>query len=161
MGTCPGFSGILKGRMTAMGKKQETTMSLLDKLHTSGAGYDVLRYIGLPELFGAEKDTLLYFLGKALARKFAIKDFNDISYIFEQMGWGTLELINEKRKEFVFYLLSDSVVRRLTSPIEADFRLEAGFLAEAVQSVKEVECECIETINRKIHQIQFRVVITD
>lgn len=145
-----------------MSKKQETlSVSLLDELHTSGAGYDVLRYISLPELLGTESDTLLYFMGRNLARKLDIKAIEDIYYIYEKLGWGKIELVKEKRRELIFHLMADAVVHRLKAPFDADFRLEAGFLAEAMQIIKGTECECIEEINHKIHQIQLRVVYTE
>ncbi|WP_368652266.1 YslB family protein [Ornithinibacillus sp. 4-3] len=134
--------------------------SLLDELHTSGAGYDILRYISLPELFGDEADTLLYFTGKNIARKFEIQSMQDIGLIFEKLGWGKLELIKETKRSITFHLLADAVAYRLLAPFQTEFRLEAGFLAEAVQHVIGVECECTEEIHTKIHQVEFQVVFT-
>ncbi|MFC3040050.1 DUF2507 domain-containing protein [Virgibacillus xinjiangensis] len=140
-------------------KQNAIPLSQLEELHTSGAGYDILRYIGLPEILGAESPALLYFLGRNLARKFQIEQLEDIYYLFDQMGWGKIELVKEKRKEMTFHLLADSVVRRLSSSsFQADFRMEAGFLAEAVHMLKGTECECAEEINQKIHQVEFTVV---
>lgn len=148
--------------MERMSKKYQTfDVPQLENLHTPGAGYDILRYIGLPELFGEEKDTLLYFLGKNIARKFNINTLEDIILFFEKSGWGTLELIKSKRKERVFQLLSDSIVLRLSSEIDTEFRLEAGFLAEAVQQIEGTECECLESINKRIKQVEFAVHLTD
>src|SRR5699024_408896 len=144
-----------------MAKKQEpVSLSLLDELHTSGAGYDVLRYISLPELLGSESNTLLYFMGRNLARKLDIKAIEDISYIFEKLGWGEIELVKEKRRELFFHLMADSVIQSLKSPFDAEFRLESGFLVETIQIIKGTECECTEEINRKNHQIDIRVVFT-
>ena len=133
----------------------------LADLHTAGAGFDVLRYMALPDLLGEEAPLLLYFIGRNLARKFDISSIEDIIYIFDELGIGKLELVKEKKKKKIFHLLSDSVVLRLKGPFEADFRLEAGFLAEAVQMVDGVESECKEEINRRIHQIQFTVMHTN
>jgi len=143
--------------------KKNTRLDLthLEELHTSGAGYDILRYVGLPELLGDEKDTILYYMGKTLARKFDINTMDDIVQLFEQLGWGRLELTKQKKKSWEFHLLSDAVVLRLQGPFDADFRLEAGFLAEAVQKVSETECECVEKINQRIHQIEFSVLFTE
>jgi len=145
-----------------MSKKQDTmNLSHLEALHSSGAGYDILRYISLPELLGEEKNTLLYFMGKNLARKFEIHTIDDIYSLFDQLGWGKLELIKQKRKEFTFHLMSDDIVLRLKAPFVTDFRLEAGFLSEALYIVEGKECECVEDINHRIHQIEFSVVFTD
>ncbi|GAB3064797.1 YslB family protein [Virgibacillus ainsalahensis] len=144
-----------------MSKNAETlSATQLDELYHSGAGYDVLRYISLPELLGTESHTLLYFMGRNLARKFDMDTLEDIYYIFEKLGWGRLELIKEKRKAFVFQLMADAVVHRLNASITTEFRMEAGFLAEALQKIKGAECECMEEINRKIHQIEFTVMLT-
>ncbi|MFB4166649.1 YslB family protein [Virgibacillus sp. JSM 102003] len=137
------------------------SVSLLDELHTSGAGYDVLRYIGLPEILGTESSTLLYFMGKNIARKLEIQSITDIIFAFDKLGWGNLELVKEKKKELIFQLMSDSVVYRLNAPFETDFRLEAGFLAEAIQIIKEIPCECTEEIHKKVHQVEFSIVFTD
>ena len=139
-----------------MSKTQQLLpVSQLDDLYTSGAGYDVLRYLTLPELLGPESHTLLYFMGRNLARKLDLKAIEDIYYTFEKLGWGKLELIREKKKELVFHLMSDSVVQRLQAPFDTEFRLESGFLAEAIQLLEDIECECTEDINRKIHQVEF------
>ncbi|MFD1039563.1 DUF2507 domain-containing protein [Virgibacillus byunsanensis] len=145
-----------------MSKKQErTSLKLLDELHTSGAGYDVLRYISLPELLGTESTTLLYFMGKNLARKLDISVVEDIFTVYEKLGWGKLELVKDKRKEIIFHLMSDSVAHRLNAPFNTEFRFEAGFLAEAMQHLSGKQCECTEEINNKILQVEFRVVYTD
>lgn len=138
-------------------KINKLSVSSLDELHTAGAGFDILRYIALPEFLGDESPTLLYFMGKSLARKFDINTVEDISYIFDKLGIGKIELVKEKNREKIFHLLSDSVVLRLKSSIKADFRLEAGFLAEAMEIIDGIECECVEEINQRIHQIRFSV----
>lgn len=144
-----------------MSKRQEIiSLSLLDELHTSGAGYDVLRYISLPDLFGAEADTLLYFMGKNLARNLDIKSLEDIYLAADKLGWGKLELVKEKKKSFTFQLMADAVFLRLQASFDVDFRLEAGFMAEAIQKLNGQDCECIEKINHKIHQVQFTVFYT-
>lgn len=149
-------------RITSMSKKQKTlSLSLLNDLHTSGAGYDVLRYISLPELFGDEAPTILYFMGKDLARSLHIKSTEDLFFAAEKLGWGRLELIKEKKKSLTFNLMADAVFLRLQASFDVDFRLEAGFIAEAVQMINGSECECIETINSKIHQVEFKVYYTE
>lgn len=140
--------------------KQTISISALEELHTSGAGYDILRYMCLPEIFGSEKDTLLYMTGRNLARKFDIQSIEDISYIFKKLGWGTLELSKETKKNMVFHLLDDAVVYRLMAPFDADFRLEAGFLSQAVQLISARDCECAEEVHSNIHQVEFNVFYT-
>ncbi|SFD59112.1 Protein of unknown function [Lentibacillus persicus] len=136
-------------------------VTLLDELHTTGAGYDMLRYIGLPDIFGQESNTLLYFMGKNIARKFKIESISDIVYAFDKLGWGQLELFKERKSELIFHLMADSVVYRLKAPLQTEFRLEAGFLAESIEQIKNRSCECKEELHKKIHQIEFTVMFTD
>jgi len=146
--------------MTTLANHNLLPISLLDNLNTPGAGYDVLRYIGLHDLLGDESGELLYFMGKNLARQFELNTIEDIYYFFEKMGWGKLELVKERKKTLIFTLLADAVVHKLKTPLSTEFRLEAGFLSESIQLINGVECECIEEINHKIHQIQFKVIYT-
>lgn len=71
-----------------MKEKEKLSISSLENLHTNGAGYDVLRYIGLPDLLGREKDTILYFMGRKLARNFAINTLGDVIYFFSNKWVG-------------------------------------------------------------------------
>ena len=147
--------------MTPMSKTQQLLpVSQLEDLYTAGAGYDVLRYMTLPELLGTESKTLLYFMGRNLARSLDLQAVEDIYYTFEKMGWGKLELVKEKKKELVFHLMSDSIARRLQASLDIEFYLESGFLAEAIQQLENVECECVEEINSKIMQVEFSVFFT-
>ncbi|MFD1414045.1 DUF2507 domain-containing protein [Oceanobacillus jeddahense] len=143
------------------GSNQKLDVNELEQLHSDGAGYDILRYIGLPELFGEEKETLLYFLGRNLARKFEFNSLEDLSLFFEKMGLGALDLAKDKKNIKTFYLLSDAIVTKLKSNIETDFRLEAGIVAEALQQLEGVDCECLESVNRRLKQIEFTVYIQD
>ncbi|MEN2765640.1 YslB family protein [Ornithinibacillus xuwenensis] len=145
-----------------MQKKQESLpISLLDNIQSAGAGYDLLRYVSLPDLLGSESEALLYFMGRNLARKFDLQAVGDIIYFFEKVGWGRLELFKEKSNELEFHLLADAVVQRLTTELNTEFRLEAGFLAEAITMLKGKECECIEEVRSKIHQVEFNVIYVD
>ncbi|HIS29677.1 MAG TPA: DUF2507 domain-containing protein [Candidatus Avamphibacillus intestinigallinarum] len=140
--------------------QQPYAIDLFDNLHTNGAGYDILRYLALPELFGDERDTLLYFTGRKLARHFAMETLNDLYEAFEKLGWGKLEMTKEKRKELTFSLMSDSVVQRLEAPFPIEFRLESGFIAEAIEMIFDAGTECVEEIHEKIRQVEFTVVYT-
>lgn len=141
-------------------KLEHLSINLLDQLYTDGAGYDILRYVSLPELLGEDAPTMLYFMGKNLARKFSFESIDDIIHIFQQLGWGNLELVKEQKKSFTFHLMSDSIVYRLKAPFQTEFRLESGFLAESMQQIERTECECLEKVNKRLHQVQFKVILT-
>src|SRR5699024_8388913 len=93
------------------------------------AGHDVLRYVSLPDFLGLEKDAILYFLGRNLARQINIEKIEDLYYLFETFRWGSLDLLKDRRRTLTFHLMSDDVAARMISPFETDYRLEAGFLA--------------------------------
>ncbi|MGM8213306.1 DUF2507 domain-containing protein [Virgibacillus sp. W0430] len=141
-------------------KENPLSISLLDSFHTQGAGYDVLRYVSLPDLLGTEAHTLLYFMGRNLARKMNVQTLDDIFNIYNKLGWGRLELIKEKKKHLTFQLMSDAIVQRIKAPIDTEFRLEAGFLAEAIEIISERGCECQEDINQNLFLVQFQVIYT-
>lgn len=139
-------------------KKKLLSISELDQFHTEGSGYDILRYVALPELFGKDVNTVLYFTGRNLARKLEITNLEDIALAFGKMGWGNLEFVKEEKRTFIFHLMSDSVALRLNSFADVDFRLEAGFLAEAVQNINNTPCECTEKIHKRTLMIEFLVL---
>src|SRR5699024_8068547 len=96
-------------------KKMKITK--LDTFADETAGQDMLRYIGLQELLGHEKDYLLYYMGKQIDRNIEYHSLEDVYYIFQKLRWGNLELIKEKRQQIILHLMSDDIVRRLSSPI--------------------------------------------
>lgn len=148
--------------MIPMSKKEKTyPIPIFEQLHTPGAGYDVLRYVSLPELLGKESDTILYFMGKNLARLTEIHTVDDIILYFKHFGWGTLEVVKQKKKSMTLHLLDDSIAQRLQSPFDIEFRYESGFLAQAMQKTFGVECECLEEIQSKIYQVEFTIVFTE
>lgn len=105
-------------------------------------GYELLREVVLPELLGKDHQTILYWAGKTVARKYPVNSFEEISIFFEKAGWGKLLLIKEKNNEAIFELTSTLFEHRknLSTP------LEAGFLAQQIQHIKEFITETNETV---------------
>ncbi|MCT2535078.1 YslB family protein [Aquibacillus koreensis] len=143
-----------------MAKNIENINLIANKLSTSGSGYDILRYVCLPDLLGKDTNSILYVLGKNLARKLEAKDMNVLVDFFDQLGWGQLTLIKEKRTEIIFELTGDAINNRIANNIEDEYRIESGFLAESIQQIKDIDCECIEEIKRRKQLVEFRVVFT-
>lgn len=141
-------------------KKQLQPISAFEDLQSTGAGYDILRYVSLPQLLGKESDTILYFMGKSLAQTMEIHSIDDIILLFKQFGWGALDPVKEKKKSSTFHLLDDSIVQKLTSSLDIDFRYESGFLAGACEQLYGIECECLEKIHHKIYQVEFTIIFT-
>lgn len=137
------------------------SLDTIDELSSKTIGHDILRYVSLPQFLGHEKDTLLYFIGRNLARNIHIQTIEDLIYVFKKFDWGNLEVVKEKANTITFHLMADEVVHRLRSPFETDFRLEAGFIAEAIQKINGRPCECMEKINERLYRIQFTIHYTD
>ena len=57
--------------------------------------------------------------------------------------------------------MSDEVAERMISPFTIDYRLEAGFIAEAIEKITERTCECNESVNNRLYRVQFKVTFTD
>ncbi|MBM7555030.1 YslB family protein [Thalassobacillus pellis] len=145
-------------------KEKKTTkidQNHLQSLVHTGAGYDLLRYYTLPDLLGKEAPFILYCMGKNLARKTEISSQEDILEFFQHFGWGKLSIIQEKKHETIFELSGHVIEKRLQNPLfEVDYRMEAGFLAESMKIVKDVECECMEELHKKKYTVTFSVIQT-
>ena len=115
-----------------MTNKNTHIATVLANLQTTSSGYDLIRYIGLPDMLGEEADLILYVMGKKLARQSDCATIEEVQEFFLHAGWGELLLIQEKRRGFHFELQGDIVKARLQTLQEVDFQLEAGFLAEAI-----------------------------
>ena len=66
-------------------ENKKIALSSLEKLSDNTLGHDILRYIAFPELVGGERDPLLYFIGKNMARRFDLETMNDIIYFFHKI----------------------------------------------------------------------------
>ncbi|WP_261806682.1 YslB family protein [Lapidilactobacillus luobeiensis] len=89
------------------------------------------RDILLPLLLGDDTADLSYWLGKALARKLPLADWDDLVAFFKTANWGDLTLINQKKDAVELRLQGDAITSRLALPAVVDFSLEAGFLAQS------------------------------
>lgn len=136
-------------------------LSHFDELPENSAGHDVLRYVSMPTFLGKEKETIFYFIGRHLARQIEIKKMEDLFYLFDTFNWGSLEIVKERRNTITLHLMSDHIASRMTSPFEIDFRLEAGFIAEAIEKITNRSCECVESVNKRLYRAQFKITFTD
>ncbi|WP_240335349.1 YslB family protein [Paraliobacillus sediminis] len=136
------------------------TDQVAEQLQTTGSGYDLLRYVCLPDLLGKDATTILYVLGKNIARQIEWQTFDQVVAFFNKTGWGTLADIKQKRSEHIFELTGEAITQRMKSDIVVDYRLEAGFLAEAFQQIKGQACECSEEIYPKKNIVAFHILYT-
>ncbi|KGP90889.1 hypothetical protein N780_02590 [Pontibacillus chungwhensis BH030062] len=123
-------------------------------------GHEVLRNQLLPDLLGKEKDTILYFMGKSLARKYPCESIDEIGTFFGAMSWGELYLDKEKKKEYQFTLSGELTQKRLKYKTPYNFRLEAGFLAEQITLLIGTTAESAYECNSKKQTISFTVMTT-
>ncbi|WNF35976.1 YslB family protein [Bacillaceae bacterium IKA-2] len=133
-------------------KKQEVVNNSPDQIPLFG--YELLRDDVLPELLGKEYQSILYWAGKTLARKYPLSSIEEIIAFFTKAGWGELLLIKEKNDEALFELTSPLFEQKkiLSTP------LEAGFLAQQIQYIKEFITETNETVkNGRATKIVYRV----
>ncbi|PRO64942.1 DUF2507 domain-containing protein [Alkalicoccus urumqiensis] len=103
----------------------------------------ILRHELLPLLLGEDEEMILYWAGKALARKHKDITEETLASWFQEAGWGTLELQQEKRKEKTYLLHPPAV-----DPARP-FSLEAGFLAQTAEHDKEMLAEATYVIKKK------------
>lgn len=120
-------------------------------------GHELLRTILLPDLLGKESQTILYFMGKNLARKFPCKSKEAFIGLFYHLGFGTLKIVKEKKNSFQFQLTGDLIEKRLSYPEPYEYWLESGCLAEQLSQITKQECECIYEINKRNKTIIFDV----
>ena len=132
----------------------------VEQLQTTGSGYDLLRYVCLPDLLGKDANTILYVLGKNIARQIEWESIDQVADFFYKTGWGSLTDVKEKRREHIFELSGSAVTQRMKADIVEDYRLESGFLAEAMQQIKGVPCECSEEIKERKNFVEFHVLTT-
>ncbi|WP_409254369.1 YslB family protein [Bacillus sp. SCS-153A] len=120
-------------------------------------GYELMRDILLPEILGKHTTDILYWGGKSLARKFPLVSLEEMEGFFLEAGWGKLSLTEEKKDEQIFTLSGPFIERRLTLKTDISFKMEAGFLAEQVQSQKKAVTEAAEEIHRRSKTIKIIV----
>ncbi|GAA5416280.1 uncharacterized protein YslB [Paraliobacillus ryukyuensis] len=131
---------------------------ITENLQTNGCGYDLLRYVCLPDLLGKDATTILYVLGKNIARQLTWENYDQVKAFFYKTGWGELTEGKEKRGEHEFTLTGSAITQRMKRNLDTDYRLEAGILAEAMQQIKGIDCECREEIKPRKNCVEFKVI---
>lgn len=104
-------------------------------------GYDLLREDVLPDLLGSDHQQIMYWAGKSLARKYRVTSVEHLEDFFKKAGFGDLTLVKMKRTVMIFELVSTRFNHKKT--ISAP--LEAGFLAQQVETIKGHIAETLET----------------
>lgn len=113
-------------------------------------GYDLLRNDILKEVFGQEHDSIMYWVGKALARKYPLHTIEETIDFFEKANWGTLSLVKEKKQERLFELRGEWMDKK----DDRCYQLEAGFLAQQVETWLSSYTAATQTKKKGIIHIQ-------
>jgi len=120
-------------------------------------GYELLRDILIPGLLGKDTPEISYWAGKHLARKFPLLSIKEITSFFQEASWGELELFEENKNEMKFELKGNMVERRVQMNSEPCFTLEAGFIAEQIQTQKQYISEAFPELNKKKNYVLITV----
>ncbi|EIP2462061.1 YslB family protein [Listeria innocua] len=116
-------------------------------------GLDVLRDYLIPEILGDEAPHIMYWAGKDLARKFPLESMEEIREFFEEASFGTLSILKEKKDELRLLLEGNMVVSRFRTQENPTFKLEAGFIAEQLQTQKKLYTESYDEIDKRKKQV--------
>lgn len=111
-------------------------------------GVDLIRDYLLKDILNEDIHDILYWAGKNLAAKFPIKT-PDLPAFFQQAQFGDLELITNSESKHLYKLTGSEVQTRLKLDKDADFMLEAGFIAQTIQQNYGFETEAEYKIKRK------------
>ena len=123
---------------------------------TSLFGYELIRDVVIPNLLGTDTHEILYWAGKELARQYPLANRQDIIRFFDKAGFGLIEL-NKKQRSKQIYTLSGEIVEARLNQAEPSFNLEAGFLAEQIQSQDGIYTEALTEVNKKTKIVTFTV----
>lgn len=143
-----------KGARSMKKIEQLQTMYETTGLHS---GYDLLRYMALPDLLGKDQDTVLYILGKNMSRALEMTTIEDLIDAFKLIGLGDLVHVKEKRSEDLFTLTSPLIQARKNAAINQTYHFESGLISGAMETVHGFQCEAEETVKAKKALVEFTV----
>ncbi|WP_407879729.1 DUF2507 domain-containing protein [Furfurilactobacillus entadae] len=114
---------------------QATYNKLLTQSAVSALGAGFIRDEVLPTILGDDQLTILYWIGRQVARNNPLADRDAITPLFAQLDFGTLTLTHDSRHQQHFELSGAPVAQRLAAFPKASFDLEAGFLAQQIELI--------------------------
>ncbi|WP_064092546.1 YslB family protein [Rossellomorea aquimaris] len=117
-------------------------------------GYELLRDMLIPDILGKHSPDILYWGGKQLSRRFPLQTTEELISFFNEAGWGTLNVIEQKKNEMTFEMNGPLVERRLSLKSDVTFKLEAGFLAEQIQFQKKCVTEATDEIHKRSKSVR-------
>ncbi|MFT8363020.1 MAG: YslB family protein [Sporolactobacillus sp.] len=116
-------------------------------------GYELIRNVLLPELLGKEEASILYWSGRKIAHLYPQASEEALTDFFQKAGWGNLSLTERGKNKIIFELNSPLVDARIKDhPATVLFTMEAGFLAEQVQTIHGYIAETYSDIRTGHHK---------
>ncbi|KGX89046.1 YslB family protein [Pontibacillus litoralis] len=141
-----------------MSTSTEQLIHRYQNIPSTSISHEVLRSELLADMLGKEAETILYIMGKNLARTYPCQSIEELTPFFDLMGWGDLIVEKQKKKEYHFQLSGAITEARLSYKQPYCYKLEAGFLAQQVALLNEIEAECAYETNKRKKHVQFHVV---
>jgi predicted hydrocarbon binding protein len=132
-------------------------MEELNDIKVPAFGFELLREVLLPDILGQDHPQMLYWAGKGLARKYPVNSIEELSTFFESAGWGSLTLLHKKNNEMEFELDGELISIRFNKANDYTFQLEAGFIAEQLQSINKHITETYEHVKKRANKVVFTV----
>ncbi len=127
----------------------------LKELQTPAFGYELIREVLIPTILGKDYSHMLYWAGKELARKYPLSSTEEMISFFENAGWGNLTVLSLNKNEMEFELSGDLISLRLGKDNNCSFQLEAGFIAEQLQTINSYITETHEQIKKRAKKVVF------
>jgi hypothetical protein len=129
----------------------------LEEISVPSFGYELIREELLTNILGKDAPEILYWSGKHLARTHLLQNLNEISAFFAEASWGTLTVKKELRNELLFELTSSLIKKRIDLKPDVHFKLEAGFLAQQIETQIGMVSEAYEQIHKKAGLVEITV----
>ena len=134
-------------------------MDTMANLENATFPLEVLRDRLLPNLFQENESEISYWAGKSLAQTENFSSDTQIIEFFAAAGFGDLETLKTTTTHADWRLSGPVVTARLVDGREASFSLEAGFLAQALETLLNRSVEVTSDLNRKKQFVTLTVLI--
>lgn len=135
------------------GQSYHDYLKALGELNLHSFSFTLLRDHFIPELLGREQQTILYWGGKQLARKFRLSTLEELISFFQTAGWGHLQIVHQKKNEMELELTSKLIEERMKLSPDLSFQLEAGFIAQQIEQMKGFVTEAHEEIKKRANKV--------
>lgn len=110
----------------------------------------VLRDRLLPDLLQGDESNILYWAGKGLAQREELNSITAIELCFNRIGFGSLKALSRQGTELKWELSGPVVLARQSERKTPSFYLEAGFLAQAIETISGTGVEAQVEINEHV-----------